>query len=122
RVFYYASQKAMKQGYKNCQIKSINAGHLDDLVRSLVLEHLHTTHQIDLRTLDAPSRDHWIREALHRVIVATETITVELDPARFEACWAATTTPLSQPGTSAVGAADDPGCARRSPNTPHATI
>lgn len=122
RVFYYASQKAMKQGYKNCQIKSINAGHLDDFVRSLVLEHLHATHQIDLHTLDAPSRDHWIREVLDRVIVAPETITVELDPARFEACRAATTTPLSQPGTSAADATDDPGSARRSPNTPQATI
>ncbi|MEQ9455159.1 MAG: hypothetical protein RLN76_11300 [Phycisphaeraceae bacterium] len=36
-VPYYISMTALKQGYKTCAIKSLNARHLDDLVRSIVL-------------------------------------------------------------------------------------
>jgi len=49
RVFYYCSQKGLKQGYKNCPIKTINAGHLDDLIRAMVLDYLLAAHKIDLR-------------------------------------------------------------------------
>ncbi|MEO0632045.1 MAG: recombinase family protein, partial [Planctomycetota bacterium] len=39
-VRYYVSQKALKHGFKSCRIKSINAEHLDDLVRAMVLDQL----------------------------------------------------------------------------------
>jgi len=35
-VPYYVSQLAIKEGYKNCEIKSLNAQRLDQLVRGLV--------------------------------------------------------------------------------------
>jgi len=85
------SQKALKEGYRRCPIKSINAGHLDDLVRAVVLDHLDEAHGIDLRGLEAESRDHWIREAVHRVILAPEAMTIELEPACVEACREAST-------------------------------
>jgi DNA invertase Pin-like site-specific DNA recombinase len=85
RVFYYCSQKALKEGYRNCPIKSINAGHLDNLVRAVVLDHLNEAHGIDLRGLEAASRDHWIREAIHRVVLAPEAMTIGLEPGHLEA-------------------------------------
>ncbi|MCC7409721.1 MAG: recombinase family protein [Phycisphaeraceae bacterium] len=86
RVFYYCSQKALKRGYKHCSIKSINAQHLDDLVRAVVLEHLVTNHQASLHHLDAASRDHWIRQVLHQVVLAPDRLTAEINPDQVEAC------------------------------------
>jgi len=34
------SQKAIKHGYKSCEIKTINAKHFDELVRAIVLNYL----------------------------------------------------------------------------------
>lgn len=47
-VRYYISQKAIKHGFKNCPIKTINAEHLDELVRGLVLGQLDHT-DLDLQ-------------------------------------------------------------------------
>jgi len=84
RVLYYTSQKALKQGYKHCEIKSINAGHLDDLVRALVLDYLPAPQRLDLASLDGATRDHKIREAIRRVVLAPDAISVELDPGVVE--------------------------------------
>jgi site-specific DNA recombinase len=78
RVFYYTSQKAIKQGYKSCAIKSINAKHLDDLVRGLVLDHLKRAHGADLIGFDPPERDQRLRDILNRVIVTPESLKIEL--------------------------------------------
>ncbi len=85
-VRYYISQKALKQGYKTCPIKSINASHLDDVVRALVMDHLRTGHRADLRTLDPATRDHWVREVLAAVTLAPDTIKVEVSTERASAC------------------------------------
>jgi site-specific DNA recombinase len=75
-VRYYISQKAIKHGFKSCPIKSINAEHLDDLVRGVVLYHLnHET----LGDQTAETRDHWIRTAIDSVALATDRLTVRLD-------------------------------------------
>jgi hypothetical protein len=78
-IYYYVSQKAIKQGYKHCPIKTINAGHLDDLVRGLVLDHLNGTLGLDLRAAEPSARDRHIRDAIIGAVLAPESLTVELD-------------------------------------------
>ena len=80
-VRYYISQKAIKHGFKNCPIKTINAEHLDELVRGLVLGHL------DHRDLDQQStevRDRWIRKAIYEVTLAPDSISIRLDTKKIE--------------------------------------
>ncbi|QYU68920.1 recombinase family protein [Leptolyngbya sp. 15MV] len=85
-VRYYVSQKAVKQGFMTCPIKTINAAHIDDLIRGLVLDHLKNHHHANLRDQQPETRDRWIREVVHRVVVATDRITVELIHERIAAC------------------------------------
>ncbi|MGE3109553.1 MAG: recombinase family protein [Phycisphaerales bacterium] len=85
-VRYYVSQKAVKQGFKTCPIKTVNAAHIDDLIRGLVLDHLKNQHNADLRGQEPEARDRWIREVVHRVMVAPDRITVELVHNRIAAC------------------------------------
>jgi site-specific DNA recombinase len=85
-VRYCVSQKAVKQGFKTCPIKTINAAHVDDLVRGLVLDHLTKQHRTDLRNHEPETRDRWIRDLVHRVVVAPDCITVELDRNKIAAC------------------------------------
>src|SRR5262249_41767256 len=68
----------IKQGYKNCAIKSINAKHIDDLVRGLVLDHLKRARGVELAAATPAERDQRLREVMRRVIVAPETLTVEV--------------------------------------------
>ena len=85
-VRYYVSQKAVKQGFKACPIKTVNAAHIDDLVRGLVLDHLKNQHDADLRGQEPETRDRWIREVVHRVVVAPDRITVELAHNQIATC------------------------------------
>ncbi|MDX9912936.1 MAG: recombinase family protein [Phycisphaerales bacterium] len=78
-VRYYVSQKALKHGFRSCPIRSINAGHLDDLVRGLVLDHLAHQHHVDLTRLDATQREECIKGTIHRVVIAPASLTIELD-------------------------------------------
>jgi len=86
-VLYYTSQKAMKQGYKTYPIKTINAKHLDDLIRALVLDHLNQHELLGvIAGLEPQVRDHLIRAVLHCVHLAPDELMVELDAAQIEAC------------------------------------
>ncbi|UYV13445.1 MAG: hypothetical protein NCW75_03970 [Phycisphaera sp.] len=70
------SQKAIKHGFKTCPIKSINAEHLDELVRGIVLDHL------DHGPLDAQQvevRDHWIRTIISLVTLTETTLSIYID-------------------------------------------
>ncbi|MDP1662821.1 MAG: recombinase family protein [Phycisphaerales bacterium] len=84
-VRYYVSQKAIKQGYKACAIKTINAAFLDDLVRSLVADHLCAQHGFELATLDAASRDGRLRDVTKRVVLGSDRLSIELSRDRLEA-------------------------------------
>ncbi|MEN1704658.1 MAG: recombinase family protein [Planctomycetota bacterium] len=75
-VRYYVSQKAIKHGFKICPIKSINAEHLDDLVRGVVLDHLG---QSPLDAQQPEIRDHWLREVIRRVTLSEARLTIDLD-------------------------------------------
>jgi site-specific DNA recombinase len=75
-IRYYVSQKAIKQGYKACPIKSLNAEHLDDLVRGIVLGHLANAH---LNHQPAEIRDSWIRAVIDSVVLAPDGLTIRLD-------------------------------------------
>lgn len=74
-VRYYISQKAIKHGFKNCPIKTINAEHLDELVRGLVLSHL-DNNNLDQQPVEI--RDRWIRGVIHEITLATDSLTVQL--------------------------------------------
>ena len=80
-VRYYISQKAIKHGFKNCPIKTINAVHLDELVRGLVLGHLNHT---DLDQQSTEIRDRWIRKVIHEVTLSPDSITVQLNIKKVE--------------------------------------
>jgi hypothetical protein len=51
-----------------------------------VLDHLTQQHRTDLRNQKPETRDRWIRDLVHRVVVAPERITVELDHNKIAAC------------------------------------
>ncbi|MBL4590371.1 MAG: recombinase family protein [Phycisphaerales bacterium] len=75
-VRYYISQKAIKRGFKACLIKSINANHLDDLARGIVLDYL--SHK-PLEKQSSETRDHWIREVIESVTLAPDKLTLRLN-------------------------------------------
>ncbi|MFT5424054.1 MAG: site-specific DNA recombinase [Phycisphaerales bacterium] len=80
-VRYYVSQKAIKHGFKSCQIKSINASHLDDLVRGIVLDH------VESNSLDAQPQevqDRWLRNLVDSVTLAPDKFTIRLDSTQLE--------------------------------------
>ena len=85
-VRYYVSQKAIKQGYKNCDIKTINASHLDELTRALVLDYLQRESFDMLRGQDSQIRDHWLRTMINRVLLAPGQLTIELNAEQIDAC------------------------------------
>ncbi len=63
-VGYYVSQKAIKQGYRSCPIKTLNAHRLDELVRALALDYLHqhealaVLHRHECRCVTTGCADH----------------------------------------------------------------
>lgn len=75
-VRYYVSQQAIKHGFGSCPIKTINAEHLDELVRGVVLDHMN--HEA-LTTQPAEVRDNWIRLVIDGVTLAKYRITIRLD-------------------------------------------
>lgn len=79
-VRYYISQKAIKHGFKSCLIKTINAEHLDDLVRGVVLDHLDLN---ELSQQPIELRDHWIRMIIDGVVLAPDMLTIRLDTDRI---------------------------------------
>lgn len=80
-ILYYVSQQAIKHGYASCQIKSVNAHHLDGFVRDAVLTEVMRRTGIDLGTLMRQACDHSVRELVRRVTVGVDTLTVALDRA-----------------------------------------
>ena len=74
-VRYYISQRAIKHGFKSCPIKSINAKHLDELARGLVLSYLNHD---DLVKQPQSVRDHWIRRVIERVTLDHDQVVVSL--------------------------------------------
>ncbi len=84
-VRYYVSQKALQLGYKHCPIKTINAHHLDDLIRALVLDYLKGDSLEHLRSRDPQTQAHWLREIIDRVILAPDQLTIELSKDQIQA-------------------------------------
>lgn len=77
-VRYYVSQKGIQQGYKSCPIKTINARHLDDLVRALVLGQLDERTRWMMLQCEASTRDYELRERINRVVLSTDELVVEM--------------------------------------------
>lgn len=61
-----------------------NAAFLDDLVRSLVLDHLRDQHAIALNVLDASARDSRLRGVTDQVVLAHDTLSIALNRGRIE--------------------------------------
>lgn len=93
-VRYYVSQKAIKHGFKACPIKSVNAEHLDDLVRGVVLGYL------DCQPLNAQQseiRDHWIRKLIQHVVLTENRLSIQIDKKQFEAVRSHDFAPAAEP-------------------------
>ena len=80
-VRYYISQNAIKHGFKSCPIKTINAEHLDELVRGVVLNHL--GHD-PLNSQPVSVRDLWIRRVIDQVILGPDSVVVRLHAEKIE--------------------------------------
>lgn len=74
-VRYYISQNAIKHGFKTCPIKTINAEHLDELVRGVVLDHL--GHE-PLNGQPSTVRDFWIRRVIDQVTLGSDSVILRL--------------------------------------------
>ncbi|MDX2115712.1 MAG: recombinase family protein [Planctomycetota bacterium] len=84
-IGYYVSQKAIKHGYAACPVKSVNAAHIDDVVRGLIFDYMSLR---GLQTVfeDPSVRDATLRELVRQVVVAPERLTIELETARLDSC------------------------------------
>lgn len=80
-VRYYISQKAIKHGFKSCPIKTIDAQHLDELVRGLIFSYLQHD---ELLRQSTSVRDRWVRRVIEKVTLATDSITVTLSKSKLE--------------------------------------
>jgi len=86
-VRYYVSQKAIRLGYKNCDIKTINAGHLEELIRALMLDYLRQHESFDqLDHQPSQIRDYWLRKMINQVTLAPDQLTLKLNMKQIEAC------------------------------------
>jgi hypothetical protein len=85
-VRYYVSQKAIKHGYGDCTVKTMNAGHIDELVRALTLGYLASDSVHQLAQQPRGVRDHWIREIIDVVELTTEKLVIRIDLARVAQC------------------------------------
>lgn len=84
-VRYYVSQKGIQQGYKSCPIKTINARHLDDLVRALVIKHLDEDVRQPLLVAERAVQNHWVRRLIGGVVLAPDELVVDLTDDQIEA-------------------------------------
>lgn len=82
QVRYYLSRKALIEGYKNCDIKTINADLLEGVVLSHMLDYLKQNYLpvIDLlRSIpDELVLNHWLREMIDQVVVSPERLVITL--------------------------------------------
>ncbi|MCA9289320.1 MAG: hypothetical protein KDA05_12080, partial [Phycisphaerales bacterium] len=62
-----------------CPIKNLNAQHIDDLVRALVLDHARRAHRLDLAALGPTARDHHVRALVEAVEVDADRLVLVLD-------------------------------------------
>jgi len=85
-VRYYVSQKAIQHGYRACAIKTMNARHMDDLIRALVLDYLASLSFPELTQEPIEVQDHWIREVLDGVVLTPEKLVVRLDTLKVAEC------------------------------------
>jgi len=106
-VRYYVSQKAIKHGFKSCPIKSINAEHLDDLVRGITLNY------VDCQPLNAQQpevRDHWIRNLIQQVVLTENRLSIEIDQDQLGAVRSHNFTPAAEPSQQHPHCLREPKC------------
>lgn len=97
-IRYYTSQKAIQQGYKTCNLKSLNAQYVDDLIRSQIGTYLlHSkapTASVDVResinaytndtiryleSSSQPEQDFEMRLLIKQVTISTQRVVVDLN-------------------------------------------
>ncbi|MEM1108881.1 MAG: recombinase family protein [Planctomycetota bacterium] len=83
-VRYYVSQKGIQQGYKNCPIKTINAKHLDELVRAAVCSQLSSDDQKGIGLAERAVQDHWIRGLIVGVVLGPDELLITLGQDELE--------------------------------------
>lgn len=90
-IRYYVSQKAIKLGYRKCPIKSINAEHIDDIVRGVVFDHMQRDSKCRIERLSPEDRDRLVRDVVKLVTIGPEELKVELDTTAIRECHAQAT-------------------------------
>ena len=90
KVRYYVSQKAIRHGYATCAVKNVNTEHLDELVRTLVLEEIRSHGITGLATLIDETRDLWLRTVIELVEIGPFSMRIELSKAGIDECLAQT--------------------------------
>ncbi len=81
-IRYYVSQRAIKQGYKNCDLKSLNANLLEDIVFAYALNRLPIILiQYILNQYQTTKHEGWliIRKLIQSITVSTTAIWITLD-------------------------------------------
>ena len=82
---YYVSQKAIRLGYKACQIKSINATHLDELVRTLIFNYLCNRSEFNsLYTKPIQDQNGWIRKFTKVIYLTPHRISIHLSAIKIQ--------------------------------------
>jgi len=83
QVRYYVSRKALIHGYKNCQIRNINANLLEGLVTGQLLNYLHHHHPEVFLSIkisdDEAKKSHLIRHLIKEIIVGPEQVIITID-------------------------------------------
>ncbi|MBS0189660.1 MAG: recombinase family protein [Planctomycetes bacterium] len=85
-VRYYVSQQAIRQGYRSCPIGSLNAAHIDELVRAIVMTFVAEKHSASWSSLTPEKRDHFIREVIREVVVAPDRLEIQLNERKSRTC------------------------------------
>lgn len=81
-VRYYISQKAIKEGYKNCPIKLLNAQLIEDIVQVQIVDYLYEQQKLACgyyQSLSTTQQFDWLRQLIAEVIVSTKKLIIKLD-------------------------------------------
>ena len=88
-IRYYVSQYAIKNGFRNCPIKGLNANRIEDLIMAHSLHALpEIIKQHLLRKYQKSRIDAWIevRSLIDKITISTEALWIHLNKARLDTC------------------------------------
>jgi DNA invertase Pin-like site-specific DNA recombinase len=88
QVRYYVSRKAITQGYKTCQIKTLNADRLENLVVGQVMQFLFTQYMEAFKFLNGmeqeTEKNFWFRKLLDEITIGPERMEIRINKKALE--------------------------------------